>query len=204
VESQADPDSPQNADAARPTADEAAAPPASPAERQAAAVLAALHPMIPDATAQAHGEYVETFVPTSHLVEAARRLKLDLGYELLSMVTAVDWPDRIEVVYLAYALEHPNGVLLKTNLPREALPECPSLTPVWPGADFQERETYDLMGINFVGHPDLRRILTEDDFPGHPLRKDFTLAPDYVLMRHLRFGAEGQLRPETAEAEDQT
>ena len=56
-----------------------------------------------------------------------------------------------------------------------SLPDCPSLTTVWPGAEFQEREVYDLMGINFVGHPDMTRILTEDDFPGHPLRKDFAL-----------------------------
>lgn len=175
-----------------------AAPPAppidpTPAEVQAQAVLAELRTLAADTTAEARGQYVEVFVPSASLVAAARALRDKLGYRLLSMVTAVDWPDRIEVVYLVYSLDHSQGVYLKSNLPRVDLPECPSLTTVWPGADFQERETYDLMGINFVGHPDLRRILTEDDFPGHPLRKDFTLAPDYVLMRHLRFGAEGQL-----------
>jgi NADH:ubiquinone oxidoreductase subunit C len=91
-------------------------------------------------------------------------------------------------------------VLLKTDLPREELPDCPTLTTVWPGAEFQEREVYDLMGVNFVGHPDMTRILTEDDFPGHPLRKDFWIEPDYVLMRHLRYGAEGQLQPQADDA----
>ncbi len=142
-------------------------------------------------------------MPTERLEPAALLLRDQLGYQLLSMVTAVDWPDRIEVIYLAFSLEHPEGVYLKTNLPRTELPDCPSLTSVWAGAEFQERETYDLMGINFVGHPDLRRILTEDDFPGHPLRKDFRIAPDYVLMRHLKHGAEGQLAPDRDLAPDQ-
>jgi NADH:ubiquinone oxidoreductase subunit C len=91
-------------------------------------------------------------------------------------------------------------VLLKADLPRDEIPDCPTLTTVWPGAEFQEREVYDLMGINFVGHPDMTRILTEDDFPGHPLRKDFWIEPDYVLMRHLRYGVDGQFRPDDAGA----
>jgi NADH:ubiquinone oxidoreductase subunit C len=144
-------------------------------------------------------QYVRVVVPTNVLEPAAMTLRDDLDYALLSMVTAVDFPDHIEVVYLAFALEHPHAVELRTELPREELPDCPSLTSVWPGAEFQEREVYDMMGINFVGHPDLRRILTDDNFPGHPLRKDFTIEPDYVLMRHLRFGVEGQLRPEGAQ-----
>ncbi|HZT08166.1 MAG TPA: NADH-quinone oxidoreductase subunit C [Chloroflexota bacterium] len=144
-----------------------------------------------------HG-YLECTVPADRLEDVALRLRDDLGYAYLSMVTAVDYPDQLVVIYLAFSLEHPNGVMLKASLPREGIPDCPSLTKVWPGAEFQEREVYDLMGINFVGHPDLRRILTDDDFPGHPLRKDFSIEPDYVLMRHLRFGAEGQLAPNDA------
>ena len=170
-------------------------------EVQASRVSGALRQLIPDIAAEPARNYVRVTVPVEQLEPTARVLRDSLGYALLSMVTAVDYPDHIEVIYLAFALDHPHGVELRTQLPREELPDCPSLTSVWPGADFQERETYDLMGINFVGHPDLRRILTDDDFPGHPLRKDFSIDPDYVLMRHLRFGVEGQLRPQS-EAED--
>jgi NADH:ubiquinone oxidoreductase subunit C len=140
---------------------------------------------------------VEVFVPPDQLEAAARILRDELRCEYLSMVTAVDWPDRLEIVYLVYSLtENPSvGVFLKANLARDPVADCPTLTTVWPGAELQERETYDLMGINFVGHPDMTRILTEDNFPGHPLRKDFSIEPDYVLMRHLRYGAEGQLAP---------
>ena len=105
------------------------------------------------------------------------------------------------MIYLAFALDHPHGVYLRTDLARTELPDCPTLTTVWPGAEFQEREVYDLMGVNFVGHPDMTRILTEDDFPGHPLRKDFSIEPDYVLMRHLRFGVDQQFAPGDAAKE---
>ncbi|MBM2811115.1 MAG: nuoC nuoD [Chloroflexi bacterium] len=172
----------------------------SPVDLAVSRVAGALQALGPDCSVQAHAAYVEAVVPVSTLEEAARILKTDLGYVLLSMVTAIDLPESIEVVYLAYALDHANGVLLKTSLPREELPGCPTLTGVWRGAEFQEREVYDLMGVNFLGHPDMTRILTEDDFPGHPLRKDFSIEPDYVLMRHLRFGVEGQLTPD-AESE---
>jgi NADH-quinone oxidoreductase subunit C len=165
-------------------------------EVQASRVAAALRSLVPDVVAEPARQYVRVVVPANMLEPAAIMLRDDLGYALLSMVTAVDFPDRIEVIYLAFTLEHPHAVELRTQLPRDELPDCPSLTTVWPGADFQEREVYDMMGVNFVGHPDLRRILTDDDFPGHPLRKDFTIEPDYVLMRHLRYGVEGQFRPE--------
>jgi len=171
------------------------APEPSPVGAQATRISEALQ-SIADVTVEPHGQAIEVLTPRERLADAAQIIRDRLGYAYLSTVTAVDWPDRIEVIYLAYSLDQPHGICLKTNLPREELPDCPSLTGVWPGAEFQERETYDLMGINFVSHPDLRRILTDDDFPGHPLRKDFRLAPDYVLMRDLRNGAEGQLGPQ--------
>lgn len=164
-------------------------------QRATSRIEEAFRPLLPDMAVEALHGYLSVVVPVGILQAAARILRDDLGYAYLSMVTAVDYQDRIEVIYFVFALEHPHGVLLKTNLPREELPECPTLTAVWPGAGFQEREVYDLMGVNFVGHPDLRRILTDDDFPGHPLRKDFSIEPDYVLMRHLRYGVEGQLKP---------
>ena len=165
---------------------------------RAARLVEALKPLYPEVEATENHGYLSVSVPVESLEAAARTLKERLEYRYLSMVTAVDWPDRIDVIYLVFALEHPRGVLLQASLPRVELPDCPSLTTVWAGADFQEREVYDLMGINFVGHPDLRRILTEDDFPGHPLRKDFGIEPDYVLMRHLRFGVEGQLKDQAS------
>lgn len=164
-------------------------------QRATSRIEEALRPLLPDIAVEPLHGYLCVVVPVGILQAAARTLRDDLGYAYLSMVTAIDYQDRIEVIYFVFSLEHPQGVLLKTNLPREELPECPTLTTMWPGAEFQEREVYDLMGVNFVGHPDLRRILTDDDFPGHPLRKDFSIEPDYVLMRHLRYGAEGQLKP---------
>jgi NADH:ubiquinone oxidoreductase subunit C len=154
-----------------------------------------------DVTPEPHGKYLDVLVPTDRLEEVALGLRDRLDYAYLSMVTAVDYPDRIQVIYLAFALDHPHGVYLRTDLPRADLPDCPTLTTVWPGAEFQEREVYDLMGVNFVGHPDMTRILTEDDFPGHPLRKDFSIEPDYVLMRHLRFGVDQQFAPGDAAKE---
>lgn len=164
-------------------------------QRATSQIEEALRPLLPDIVVESIHGYLSVVAPVGFLQAAARTLRDDLGFAYLSMVTAVDYQDRIEVIYLVFSLEHPHGVLLRTNLPRTELPECPTLTTVWPGAGFQEREAYDLMGVNFVGHPDLRRILTDDDFPGHPLRKDFSIEPDYVLMRHLRYGVEGQLKP---------
>jgi NADH-quinone oxidoreductase subunit C len=106
------------------------------------------------------------------------------------------------MVYHLYSfnyLRRPTGVALRVDLERPDFPDypiVPSLTSLWPGANFQEREVYDLMGVKFVGHPDLRRILLSDDFPGHPLRKDFVFDYEYVLVRHLSYGVEGQLATE--------
>ena len=86
----------------------------------------------------------------------------------------------------------PGCVVIRADLPPEPNPLCPSLTTVWVGAELQEREIYDLFGVKFVGHPDLRRILLADDFPGHPLRKDYQIDYGYVVVHHLRAGAEGQ------------
>lgn len=113
-------------------------------------------------------------VAADKLPELARYLRDQQGYDYLSMVTSVDWPGYFEVVYHLYSVTQPkDGLVLKVRLPDKAKPVVPSLTPVWPGADFQEREVYDMMGIRFTGHPNLRRILLWEGFEGWPLRKDF-------------------------------
>ncbi|MGD8402123.1 MAG: NADH-quinone oxidoreductase subunit D [Anaerolineales bacterium] len=119
--------------------------------------------------------YSGWIVEKDNLVEVATFLRDELGYDLLSSVTGVDYlPDeKMEVVYQAYKTTGGPGVFFKVQIPRVDPMEVPSLYYVWHGADFQEREIWDLYGIKFVGHPDLRRILTWEGFEGHPMRKDW-------------------------------
>ncbi len=108
------------------------------------------------------------------LLDLATYLRDQQGYDYLSMVTSVDWPQYFEVVYYLYGVAQPkDALILKVRLPDKANPSVPSLISVWPGADLQEREVYDMMGIRFDGHPNLRRILLWDGFEGWPLRKDY-------------------------------
>ncbi len=100
----------------------------------------------------------------------------DAGFEVCVDVTAVDWmrkrPERFEVVANLLSMRHRLRLRMITTAPRLE-PTVASLVPVWPGANFPEREAYDMFGIVFEGHPDLTRILMPDEWEGHPLRKDF-------------------------------
>ncbi len=118
--------------------------------------------------------YEGYIVEASHLVEFARTLRDEYGYDYLSSVTGVDYlPEgHMEVVYHAYKTTGGSALVFKVQVPRDN-PVVPSLVSVYPGADFQEREAWDLLGIKFEGHPDLRRILMWEGFHGHPLRKDW-------------------------------
>jgi NADH/F420H2 dehydrogenase subunit C len=114
-------------------------------------------------------------IAPDRLVEVGTFLRDDpaLVYDYLSMVTSVDYPDRFEVVYYVYSMvRHAGPIVLKVPADK-ADPLVPSLVPVWAGADLQEREVYDMMGIRFSGHPNLKRLLMWDGFAGFPLRKDY-------------------------------
>ncbi len=119
--------------------------------------------------------YEGVIVSSDQLVDVAQSIRDDLGYNLLTNLSYVDYlaDDFFEVVYHAYRV--PAGgppLTFRARTPRnEAI--LPSLTGVWPSADFQEREAWDLMGIRFAGHPNLKRILTWEGFEGHPMRKDW-------------------------------
>jgi NADH:ubiquinone oxidoreductase subunit C len=113
-------------------------------------------------------------VAPEKLLDLVTYLRDREGYDYLTMVTSVDWPGYLEVVYyLCGVAQLKDPLVLKVRLPDKSAPVVPSLVSVWPGADFQEREVYDLMGIRFDGHPNLRRILLWEGFEGHPLRKDY-------------------------------
>lgn len=126
----------------------------------------------------------------------------DLRFDMLNCITGVDyfepdakkaakldWQPHLEVVYHLSSLPNKTNLVLKVTLPRwkndkpGELPELPSVASVWSTADWHERETFDLVGVYFTGHPDLRRILCPEDWVGHPLRKDYEMPLEYHGIR---------------------
>ena len=118
-------------------------------------------------------------VQPEKLVDVATYLRDDgeLDFRFLIGVTAVDYLDHFEVVYHLQSISHNHVLILKTRALDHKNPEVPSLVSVWRGAELQEREVYDLMGVRFAGHPDLRRVFLWEGFAGHPLRKDWLEMP---------------------------
>jgi NADH-quinone oxidoreductase subunit C len=137
-------------------------------------------------------------IDTTKIAEVALYLRDTLGYQLLLSVTAVDFLDRSPRFHVVYHLRamppsavqgdaaanvHTPGRFLRLKVPVTAdAAVVPTLTGVYPTADYHERETWDMFGIEFAGHPDLRRILRPDEFEGHPLRKDFPLQYEEIAF----------------------
>ena len=117
-------------------------------------------------------------VPSDRIVEAAMFLRDDpeLDCKYLNTLLGIDWLDHFDVVYVVSSLAKNHSFVLKARS-RHQDPVVPSVSSVWLGAHLQEREVYDLMGIAFSDHPDLKRNFLWDGFPGHPLRKDFLALP---------------------------
>jgi len=160
----------------------------APAERpygdpfdEVADALAAAYPGFGDAIVKVvvdRGE-LTLHVQRDHLVELCRTLRDDPGlrFELCSSVSAVDYlgtPDRLHSVYHLTSMTYRRRLRLEVSVPVED-PHVPSVTSLYPTADWQERETYDMFGIVYDGHPALTRILMPDDWEGHPQRKDYPL-----------------------------
>ncbi len=114
-------------------------------------------------------------VKSESLFELASFLKTAPGFDFgyLNHVTAVDYYDYFEVIYQLTSMEHNHSLVLKTRCYGRGNPSLPSVVSLWRGADLQEREIYDLMGINFEGHPNLKHIVLWEGFEGHPLRRDY-------------------------------
>ena len=155
-----------------------------PAEEEVAAEETRLLPENPvlRTLIEAHGDAVWSLsahqdvvrLPPEQLREFAQQAK-DAGFELLADVTAIDWLERrprYEVVVNLLSLQHRLRLRVIADVDGEE-PTIPSLVPIWPGANYAEREVFDMFGIVFEGHPDLTRILMPDEWEGYPLRKDF-------------------------------
>lgn len=117
--------------------------------------------------------------PPDRLVEVLQHLRDVEGYDLLLDVTAIDWADRsprFTGVYHLYTTARHLYIRIAVDIADDAEPVLPTVEHLFPGANWHERETYDMFGIRYLGHPDLRRILMWDGYPYYPLRKEFPLA----------------------------
>jgi NADH-quinone oxidoreductase subunit C len=144
--------------------------------------LGELSPDLEASISEHHDDVVIVIAP-GKLLQAAGELKV-IGFDRLGMVTAVDYDSEFELVYRLTSRSLSASALVKSRVPRRE-PVIASLCSVWPSANWQEREVWDLFGIEFAGHPDLRRILLPEEWPGWPLRKDYDdpnviKRPDYV------------------------
>jgi NADH-quinone oxidoreductase subunit C len=136
---------------------------------------------MPDAVEEAveGGTHPFVRVKAAPIVDAARVLREKCGAEMLHQVSGVDRGEKLEVVYhFARITREPEFLCLKVSVPREA-PNVPTLAHDWASANWGERETWDLMGIRFEGHPHPYRILLPEDWEGHPLRKDYQFPVEY-------------------------
>ncbi len=141
-------------------------------------------------TVVSRGE-VSVIVQPEELLGTLERLRDDpeLSFDFLASVTATDWPEatpRFWVAYELYSIENAHRLRVKVGLPAED-PRIPTVVPLFPGADWHERETYDFFGITFEGHPDLRRLLLPEGWEGFPLRKTEELGGVNTAYKHGAF-----------------
>jgi NADH-quinone oxidoreductase subunit C len=120
-------------------------------------------------------------IKKEELLNAARKVK-EMGFDHLSVITGTDYKDHFEVVYNFFSYSNKQNIVLKVIADHDK-PEVDSLSSLWKGADWLERETYDLVGIRFNGHPNLVRILLPEGWIGHPLQKDYDMNTEqFVTM----------------------
>lgn len=164
--------------------------PPPPADLPPPAFVASLQAALPGAVTHISywvGDWT-IVVPAARILEVARHLREapDSAFDLCSDVTATDWPlraERFDVVYCLYSTRHRHRVRVKAKVAEDQ--PFASVTPVWPAANWLEREVFDMFGVNFTGHPDRRRILMPDDWQGYPQRKDYPLeGPGELLMEN--------------------
>jgi NADH-quinone oxidoreductase subunit C len=169
-------------------------------------VIQRLQQQLGDKIAHVELEALDPWVEVlpEHLVEVCGYLRDDseTRLDMLNCITGVDycqpdpqkaskvaWEPHVEVIYHLSSIHRKHRLVLKVKVPRwkddvpGELPELPSVSGVWRTADWHEREVFDLMGVRFAGHPNLRRILCPEDWVGHPLRKDYEMPLEYHGMR---------------------
>lgn len=135
---------------------------------------ASLLPLNTNLTFEEGGEWVNVFVPCNELKPLLKTLhdETDWYFNYLFCLTCVDWKTHLTMVYHLTSLRWQHNLVVKAVLDREN-PQIETVCDIWKTAEFLEREVYELFGVQFLNHPDLRRLILTDDFKGWPLRKDF-------------------------------
>lgn len=155
---------------------------------------ATLKGRFPQVTDRASLDHPAINVPIADVVAVLKALRDDFRFDFLADLTAVDWAEnaspRFTVVYHLYSTTQHEYVRVATDCASDIEPSAPTVVPLWPGANWHERECYDMFGIKFVDHPDLRRILMWDGYPGFPLRKEFPLAGVETALPDLQIAEE--------------
>ena len=154
----------------------------------------ALRERFPQVTARASLDHPAVNVPAGDVVTVLGYLRDEFAFDVLTDVTAVDWAEgvspRFTVIYHLYSTTRPGYLRVAADCPDDAAPAVPSVVLLWAGANWHEREAFDMFGITFTGHPDLRRILMWDGYPYHPLRKEFPLAGIETTLPDLEIAEE--------------
>lgn len=138
------------------------------------------------------GDDVIVTVEPSKWLDVAKWLASEGGFSFLSNLSAVDWlarQPRFEIVYNLTDFSTPQRLMVKLAVENGDPPTAPSVTAIWPTANFHEREAFDMFGIVFDSHPNLERILLPDEWEGHPLRKDYSIGKVPIEFKHLSPGA---------------
>jgi NADH:ubiquinone oxidoreductase subunit C len=129
----------------------------------------------PDIEVVEDTQLLNVIVPKDKFIELITRLKEDstTHFDYMFCLTCVDWPEHFQMVYHLKSSDLDHMIVLKVNLEDKNFPEVETVCTMYSTAEFHEREVYDLFGVKFLNHPDLRRILLEDEWVGYPLRKDY-------------------------------
>ncbi len=132
--------------------------------------------ILPEASFNEEGEFLEVNITSEELLPLMNELRTNpaLDFDYLFCLTCVDWKDHLMMVYHLLSKEHKHTLVVKAKITDTINPEIETVCKIWRTAEFHEREVFDLFGVKFINHPDLRRLFLEEDWVGYPLRKDYT------------------------------
>ncbi len=132
--------------------------------------------ILPESTFDESGEFLEVNIPSSDLLTLLNELRINksLDFDYLFCLTCVDWKEYLVMVYHLLSKELKHTIVIKATILDSMNPEIETICNIWRTAEFHEREVYDLFGVKFINHPDLRRLFLEESWIGYPLRKNYT------------------------------